>query len=674
MTAGRAASYARPVVGHVTQRSRWGAGLAAIALLAAAPRAHADPPAKAATAKAQAPRYLYLTTLTADKPDAETEALFDAVDNAVLTGVRLSLSRDQGDRRYDDVLSYRRIYAEARATVAPALRELSLYATRDLGREIEAARTRIPKGSPIHLLKPVIFRSAAGELRVDLELYDPDGMKLLAVKSAGGCGEAREEVLEGLRQAAERLGRGGGDRPPIAVTGLTPSGDPSVGAPVVLDGCRSADPDHDALAFTWRQTRAPDGVQVLPGSGYPGRRLRFVPEAAGRYDFELEVRQIIGGKIDRSTRTVHVSEPPRADPGPSRVVEKAGERVILKAGGDNADRQIADYAWVQVGGPSTVMTPEVGKKAPDSTSTRCAGPRCSFVPKANGLYTFELSVAAGGATDRQRVSILVAPRPRARLRSVEVEAHAGIPVLIDGSGSSDPIDEKPTFHWEIIDPRGDAALRRGDEDTDVAFVSNALGQHRVRLKVCARRSLPGQDLSACSETVAHVHVRRPWVTFFGSLAHHWALGPDSMGASRLLSPSIGAAFQPFNGANAPWIGAFTLLIRQSLFRVSLVEDRVQGTRFGSTAVGGNTVFALGYWAWPPSTIEALPYAGFSVAPGEPSEYGVVGGGTITVQLWRRLLGTFDGGYAHVWKAGTYTGAPPRESNQLHVGLGLGFRL
>lgn len=221
--------------------------------------------------------------MTADKPDAATEALFDAVDNAVLTGVRLALAREVAGRRYDEVLSYRRIFAEARTTVVPTLRELSLYATRDLGREIEAARNKIPKGSPIHLLKPVVFRAPSGELRIDLEVYDPDGMKLLAVKSAGGCGESQEEVLERLRQAAERLATAGEDRDPIAVTTIAPQGDIKVGTTVVLDGCPSADPDHDALAWTWKQTQAPDGVQVIPSSGYPGRRLRFVARNAGTY-------------------------------------------------------------------------------------------------------------------------------------------------------------------------------------------------------------------------------------------------------------------------------------------------------------------------------------------------------------------------------------------------------
>src|SRR5262249_26694106 len=124
------------------------------------------------------------------------------------------------------------------------------------------------------------------------------------------------------------------DRAPAAVIAQRPAGPVSVGTEVVLDGCRSHSPGHDALVWTWRQVDGPPDARVIAASGVGGRKLRFAPEQPGTYAFELTVTRVVPGKgVARNSvrRTLEVYEKPHALPGVNRVVERLGERVFLEA-------------------------------------------------------------------------------------------------------------------------------------------------------------------------------------------------------------------------------------------------------------------------------------------------------------------------------------------------------
>jgi hypothetical protein len=628
---------------------------------------------------ASPPRVLYITTLAGPTADTVTEALFDSIDNAILTGVRLAIVRKADERRYDDVISYRRIYNEAHLSVTPTLEELSLYSMRDLRKEIEHAGKTIGKKSKLSLLKPVIFRAGTTEMRVDLELYEPIGMKLLAVKSAGGCGESLDGVLERLRQAAERLASADADRDPIAVTSAEPGGTIKVGTPIVLDGCLSGDPDDDALTWTWKQIAAPKNssgqeISVLPSSGYPGRKLRFVPEQDGRYEFELEVKQVFGGKLNPTRRVVDVVAPPRAVPGENRIVERVAEPVLLDATQSNPLGGVKRaFRWRQTAGPSVLLDEVTLTTSTGVGSTECKASLCSFTPREIGLYTFDLSVENGPFSDHAQVSILVAPPPLVRVTDIRsMVAGAGFLTEIDGSASHDVIDDHPTFFWSIADPSDPASLFHQDQPR-VLFLAEELGSYDVNLRVCARRKLPGQELWSCTTDTATARVRRSWVTLFSTLSLNWSAG-DTTGYSRFLSPAVGIVVQPLNMFDNAFLSAISVRITQSVARISLESDTRLGTKLGAARFGGGSTWELGYLPFGPGVAEMLPHAGVYVSPGDQGQYGFVAGASFMLRLRGRLVGLLEGEYRHVWQSGAGPTDPARKSNQVNLGLGLGVRL
>ena len=725
-------------------RARLWAGLAAVlvglAMLAVGARAGAEQPAKpAATVSASAAptaapakvgakatgangtgaaqgngaakkvgpeekRYVYVTTFSADK-DQATATLFDRIDTAIMSGLRLAGSREEAVRRYDDELSYRRIQDELPETVR-ASHEFTKYTSSDLDREIDAARKKI-KGTPksLEILKPRVFRTSQGQLRIDLERYKREGMELLEVKSVGGCGEGEEEVLERLRQAAERLGTAEYDQEPIAVISASPGGSVAMGTAVTLQGCRSADPDHDAMAWTWRQINAPtDGsgmeLVVLPKSGLPGREMTFTPELPGTYVFQLELKQILGRKNHSVTRAVEVVAPPRAVPGASRLVEKVGETVLLDGNGSTPLGSVSGR-WRQIAGPRVHigdvwrwvednarglpvdavesilppdLVPERSGNGLSTVSTECASLRCAFKPDQTGLYTFELEVRDGPFSDRAQVSILVAPPPRVRIGDVRsIEAGSGYMTPIDGSASQDVLDEHPTFQWEVIEGPERAAVTPNNQPK-VMFVGEALGKYTVQLRVCARRHLPGQELWSCETDEADVIVRRHWVMLFANLGYTGAAGQEPTGFDRALSANAGIVVQPF-GNYRPALSAVALRFSHSLARVSAAPEGTSGLPAGTTEWGGASTWEVGYWFFAPGIAELLPRAGLHISLVDPSQRGLNVGATFALRIWHRVFGLIDTDYSHVWYPATRAaGGEERQSDLFSVRGGFGVRL
>lgn len=658
-----------------------------VVLSAASPSRAATPPqgAPPGTAGAGAvTRYVYLTTLTAEKPDAATVALFDRVDTAIMTGLRLATSRERDARRYDEVLSYRRIVAENVQTLK-SFNELSRYTTRNLDQELDNARKKIKaKDAPLELLKPVIFRTASGELRVDIERYEPDGMKLVAVKSVGGCGAGEEDVLERLRQAAERLGSVDDDKKPLPVIAADPAGPVKVGTPVVLDGCRSADPDHDAITWTWRQSRTPpdesgNPLVLLPGSGHPGRQLRFVPEVPGRYEIQLEVKQVLGGQSGWTTRVIEVVAPPRAVTGPSRLVEKLDQ--VVELDGSASTPSSGTGGWRQISGPRvTLGSMDDSGRDGAAGSTGCSSLKCAFKPRETGLYGFELVVRDGPFSDTASVSILVAPRPIVRVGDVRsMEVGSGYSSVLDGSASSDVLDNEPTFLWEVMEPSRGAAVSPRQE-ARALFFGQGLGNYRVKLRVCARRHLPGQKLWSCNEATATVVVRRDYATLFATLGYQATTGPAPDGYDRVLVPHVGIILQPLNNCTE-YFGkchdrwkAIAVRVAQSVCRLSLAPEGSGGVKAGSARPGGGSTWELGYWPMGPNIAELLPHAGLYIDLEDPRHLGFTAGLTLTLRLWHRFIGLLDVDYSHVWHPGVTRLAPQLETDLLGFRAGLGVRL
>jgi hypothetical protein len=303
----------------------------------------------------------------------------------------------------------------------------------------------------------------------------------------------------------------------------------------------------------------------------------------------------MGGEPIEETRAIEVVAPPRAVPGPSRLVEKVDEPVVLDGRGSIPEGSVSG-GWRQIAGPRVPLEPVVspqlptlspragGKRTPardepSTVSTECPALRCQFTPTETGLYTFELEVRDGPLPpDAKQVSVLVAPPPSIRIGDVRsIEAGSGHMTEIDGSASSDVLDEHPTFRWEVIDRPPDVAggAVTPNNRPKVMFVGEALGDYTVQLTVCARRHLPGQELWSCETDEVTVTVRRHWVMLFANLAYSASAGQEPAGYDRALSASAGLVVQPFTN-HRPELSAIALRFSHPIMRLSVAPEGTSG--------------------------------------------------------------------------------------------------
>lgn len=141
---------------------------------------------------------------------------------------------------------------------------------------------------------------------------------------------------------------GGGNEPPVASAGADRAG--AVGAPVVLDGTGSTDPDGDALTYAWSQVSGPAVTLSTPNAA----TARFTPTVAGSYVLRLVVSD--GAVSDDDTVVITVGS------GPVVVFrddfEQAGGWTV-NAGGDTATAGVwerADPAATTSSGPKQLGT------------------------------------------------------------------------------------------------------------------------------------------------------------------------------------------------------------------------------------------------------------------------------------------------------------------------------
>lgn len=167
---------------------------------------------------------------------------------------------------------------------------------------------------------------------------------------------------------------------------------------LVLDGSHSLDPEHQPLAYAWRQTAGPSVILAAADSSRPS----FRPTEPGVYEFALTVRDGLTTSPPDSVKFYLGRVPPVADAGATRYAGRG--RISLDGSGSfapNRDEPL-EYAWTVVSGLPVTLLP-----------TNVAKPNVIGFTQAetNREVVFELVVSAGGATSApSRVKAIVVPR------------------------------------------------------------------------------------------------------------------------------------------------------------------------------------------------------------------------------------------------------------------------
>jgi PKD repeat protein len=170
------------------------------------------------------------------------------------------------------------------------------------------------------------------------------------------------------------------------------------GAPVLLDGSQSTDPNDLPLSFAWSFFDVPSGSTVTNESialSDNTAHAQFVPDVSGTYLVRLGVDN--GALYASDSLQVFASEanvPPTSDAGPDEAV-RVGEVVTLDGSGSldpDGGQQALSYSWSLQARPSGSLVSNADIADSDQ-------PLAHFTPDVEGAYVARLQVDDGEFQD-----------------------------------------------------------------------------------------------------------------------------------------------------------------------------------------------------------------------------------------------------------------------------------
>ena len=250
----------------------------------------------------------------------------------------------------------------------------------------------------------------------------------------------------------------------------------AVPATVHLSGSGSTDVDGDPLSYRWSLLLRPPGsaaVLDLPASVAP----TFQADAAGTYVAQLMVND---GSADSVPSTVVVSTSnlsPVSDAGPDRTAFPPFPKTVVLDGSASfdPDGDPLSFRWALLSRPAGSA----------GTLTNPASVTPSLLVDVPGTYVAQLVVHDGvlpGKPDTAIVSTVNSP-PVAD-PGPDGFVPIGSPVVLDGSGSSDPDGNPLTFRWAMLSlPAGSGASLGGPATPSPSFIPDVHGIYVVQLIV-----------------------------------------------------------------------------------------------------------------------------------------------------------------------------------------------
>ena len=250
------------------------------------------------------------------------------------------------------------------------------------------------------------------------------------------------------------------------------------GAMVSLDGTSSRDPDGDPIRYRWSLTTVPPGSMATlndPASPTPA----FVADRPGIYLAQLEVDD---GRLVSEPDTVIITTAtntvPVANAGADQTDVPVGTVVTLDGSlSSDADGDPLTFEW-------SLLTVPPGSGAVLSSTTAV---QPTFVPDVPGTYVAQLTVDDGffpSAPDAVQIEVRAANRPPVANAGPDASVPVGEPIVLDGTGSSDPDGDSLTFSWTLsVRPATSSATLVNATSSTPTLTPDVPGTYEVGLVV-----------------------------------------------------------------------------------------------------------------------------------------------------------------------------------------------
>ena len=260
------------------------------------------------------------------------------------------------------------------------------------------------------------------------------------------------------------------NHPPVADAG--PDQTVAEGAPVVLNGSASYDPDGASLSYSWTQTAGPSVALANPTTAQPTFTAPLVGSAGATLSFLLTVHDGIDGTTDMVNVIVeNVNHLPTANAGADQTKNEGSLVTLNGLASSDPDGDPLVYSWTQLSGPVATLSD------PSSATPSFTAP---LVNAGGATLVFHLTVSdglGGSATDTVAITVFNINDPPACGLAQASPAllwppnHKLVPVGI--TGVSDPDNDPVTITvTSVTQDEAINGLGDGDASPDAVIQGN----------------------------------------------------------------------------------------------------------------------------------------------------------------------------------------------------------
>lgn len=260
----------------------------------------------------------------------------------------------------------------------------------------------------------------------------------------------------------------------------TPLGPANAGTPVVLDASTSTQVDNHPLNFRWSFTVLPAGSSTQISA--PGATITsFVPDRNGLYTVQLVADDGSFGNVSvpvTASITVGDGKPTAAITKPLGPANSGVPVVLDAAGSVDPDGHLLNYHWSFTAMPAGSLA-----KIADPTAAHT-----SFIPDKQGAYAVKLVADDGHfnnvSTPDFAQIVVGSGQPIATIATPLAAANTGTPVVLDGTGSTDPDGHPLHYTWAFTSlPAGSNAQLAAPSAAKTSFTPDKDGTYAIKLVV-----------------------------------------------------------------------------------------------------------------------------------------------------------------------------------------------